>query len=82
MKESEWYCIDVCIKCEKRLSNNEVMYRSGVCPKCGHQTNSTMCQTKKVVLKEIRHHKWWQFWKRKYTYIGKDEFSRTWNKNN
>ena len=35
-----------------------------VCPKCGYITKGTVCDTKKVVAKEIKHHEWWQFWKR------------------
>lgn len=78
MRESNWYGIDVCVKCKGRLSDSQIMHSDGVCPKCGHVTKGTVCETIKVVAKEIKHHKWWQFWKRKYTYKGVDDFSERW----
>jgi len=78
MRESDWYKIDVCTNCESRMSY-WVMYNSGgVCPKCGYNSYSCACDSRDVVLKEIKHHKWWEFWRRKYTYIGIDKFSQDW----
>jgi predicted RNA-binding Zn-ribbon protein involved in translation (DUF1610 family) len=78
MRESDWYGINVCVKCEGRLKYSQKMYSDGVCPKCGHVTIGTICETNKVIIKEIKHHEWWQFWKRKFTYKGKDDFSERW----
>ncbi len=78
MRESEWYSIKVCSECENRLTGSQVMYGGGVCPICGHDSDGTVCKTNKIILKEIKHHKWWQIWKRKFTYIGKNEYSKNW----
>ena len=55
MIESDWYGIDVC-KCEGRLNYSQRMCSDGVCHKCGHATKGDVCETNKVVLKEIKHH--------------------------
>lgn len=78
---SGWYKILICSKCEKRLTYHQKMYSGGVCVHCGHDDNSTVCATKNVIVKEVSKHKWWQFWKPK-DYIGKDDFSINWLKNN
>lgn len=81
MEESNWYGIDVCVECDKKLSDRQRGYSGGICPFCGHNSYGTFCITNTVIAKEIKHNnkKWWQFWKkRKFTYIGKDEFSQKW----
>lgn len=75
---SNWYGIDVCIRCQRRLDDSEMMHRGGVCPKCGYNSNSTVCNTYKVVLREYKHYSWWEFWKNKRTYEGENEFSKEW----
>lgn len=37
MKKSIWRNGQCCIKCKQELSNREVMYSGGRCPKCGHK---------------------------------------------
>lgn len=82
MKISEWYNIYVCNECDKRISYHQKMYSSGICPHCGYDSKSTVNQTKNVVVRQITHHKWWQFWKKKYSYDAAVGFSKEWlNKN-
>ena len=78
MKESEWYSVNVCVACSEHLREILRIFSDGICPHCGHNSHSNICYTYKVILKQIRYHKWYQFWKRKYEYIGKDEFSKQW----
>ena len=78
MRESNWYGIPVCTECNKRLSDSQKMYSSGICPYCGHNSNGTVCDTNMVTLKKIILHPWWRFWKREFKYIGKNEFSDKW----
>ena len=54
------------------------MYSGGICPKCGHDNKGTVCKTRKAILKETKHYTWWQFWNRKRTYKGKNDFSKAW----
>ncbi len=78
MKESNWYIVNVCKECDSELSQNIKFYSLGVCPHCGHDSRTTVCSTTRVVLKKFKHHSWWKFWNKKYTYEGKDEFSKQW----
>ena len=78
MRESDWYGIDICNNCERRLNNNEIVYSRGICPKCGYDNNGTVCKIRTVILKEIKHYPWWQLWNRKRTYIGNNNFSNAW----
>ena len=80
--EGNWYSIDVCTNCEKRLNDSQKMYNNGTCPHCGFSVKGTVCNTWKVTLKKIKHYKWWQIRNRKRTYIGADDYSKNWlNKN-
>ena len=78
MRESNWYCIDVCVKCSKRLSKTQIMHSGGVCPECGYSSSRNIVDTSKVVLKEYAYHPWWRFWNKVFVYKGKDEFSENW----
>ena len=79
MKTSDWYLIHVCSNCEQRLTDGERRHSEGVCPNCGENSKSgTYCNTNRVILREIRHHQWWEFWNRKYTYEGSDKYSIKW----
>lgn len=86
MKTSNWYRILICTKCEKRMSYDEKMYNDGICPRCGHdhdgvlKLKSTVCHTKNVILRETRLTPWWQIWNKKFSYEGKNEFSKKWLK--
>lgn len=59
--EGKWQASWVCTECNEPLSWNEKMYSYGVCPYCGHHSNSTVCdvvtkvfkrQNGKVIFKE------------------------------
>lgn len=76
---SNWYSFEVCEKCHKRIMDNERMYNDGLCPHCGNESGDTICDTKKVVLRRIRHYSWWNFWDKKVTYEAKKGFSTEWN---
>lgn len=81
MRESNWYSFEVCIKCYKILSNRQILYSNGTCPYCGHTNDSTITDSIKITLKKFKHHKWWQFWKRKVVYVGNNLLSQKWLKN-
>lgn len=78
MKESNWYHLNVCVKCENVLSTTQKYYTSATCPHCGHSSRGTVCDTRKVVIKSIKNYKWWQIFNRKTTYVGRDDFSKKW----
>lgn len=80
MKESKWYKIEVCIKCDKKMSDHEKYYNNGTCPNCGCNSGCTICKVKDIILKKITHHKWWQIFNRKTEYIGADLPSQKWLK--
>jgi predicted RNA-binding Zn-ribbon protein involved in translation (DUF1610 family) len=80
VRVSDWYSFDVCVNCHSRLSNHIKMHSKGVCPKCGNNSNSTIIDTYKVILQELKHHPWWRFWNKKYTYRGAGELSINWLK--
>lgn len=54
--KGSWYKINVCIKCHNKLGDYTMMYSSGVCPDCGHDSDSTICDTKTIVARKI--YKW------------------------
>jgi hypothetical protein len=58
------------------------MNSNGTCPHCGHSRRSTVCDYEKVILRRIKHHKWWHIFGRKITYEGQNEFSKSWLKIN
>lgn len=49
--KSGWYPIKVCVECEKILGNYDIMHNQGICPKCGNSANSTVTDTKRIVLR-------------------------------
>lgn len=81
MRIGKWYAIFLCKNCESRITYSEKMYNCGVCPKCGKASDSTSVRTHKIVVRQIKHHQWWQFWKRKYSYEGADKQSKEWLSN-
>ena len=76
MKKSECYSLNVCSKCEHKLSDRELMHSSGACPYCGHSCIGTVCDHRKVIIRTVKHHNWWQIFGRKTTYEGKNEYSK------
>ena len=82
MRKGDWYRITVCPKCQNRLSNRIHLYSDGICPKCGRDSNGTICETNNIIIRKIKHHPWWRFWDKKFTYEGRNELSKNWLKNN
>ncbi len=78
MKKGNWYSLNICTVCSVRIHNRSD--HSGICPHCGHDSNSTVCQTDKVIIRKIKHDKpWWMIWKkRKVTYEGKNDLCKKW----
>jgi len=77
-RQSNWYGLDVCISCESRLYNKQKNYNGGICPYCGHDSDGTICDTQKIILKRISRRPWWMFWNNEYEYIGMDDASKKW----
>ena len=65
MRESNWYKINACAKCTKKLANSKVYYNGGVCPHCGYDSNSDICDSIAITVKETKHYPWWQIFNRK-----------------
>ena len=65
---NKWYNIELCIKCDKRIHDHDRSYNSGICPKCGHDSNSTICDTKTIPTRRTDNIPWWKFWDRNYKY--------------
>lgn len=49
---TSWEHINVCFKCENKLSRSEEYHSGGICPHCGHDSHSTICNTRKVIFKK------------------------------
>ena len=79
-KVGYWYSINVCTKCEKRLSNNERFYSGGTCKYCGFSSGSTIASCNKVTLRKITVYTgpWWNFWSKSVTFEGVDDYSKQW----
>jgi len=79
MRISEWFSFEVCVNCHSRLSLPEQYYSNSTCPYCGVSDGEhTICVTRKVTAREIKHYVWWQLFNRRKTYEGKDDFSKQW----
>lgn len=64
--KSTYYHINICINCEKRLSEYQIMYSEGTCKFCGNTNNSTIVDTKKLRIKQTRINPIWMFWKKQF----------------
>jgi hypothetical protein len=55
-----------CVDCERRLTDDEILYSGGVCPYCGFTSQSTVCMTATRVAYWVWdcRPRWWQFWKK------------------
>jgi hypothetical protein len=52
-----------CVGCSSALSEYDRLYSDGVCPKCGHQSDGTICDAQKVAVPKMRRSRpWWYFW--------------------
>ncbi len=49
MTLGNWECSFECKKCFWELSDSQKFYSYGVCPYCGHSSNSTICSTRKRI---------------------------------
>ena len=78
VRVSKWHSLNVCVNCEISIGNQKRMYSGGICPHCGYLSIGTICNTRKIVIKEIKNHPWWRFWNRDFTYIGKNEHDNNW----
>jgi len=77
IKKTKWYGLNICVNCETLLTFNQQMHSGGICPFCGNDGNSTICDTRKVILRKITEKG--NFFKRaRYTFEGKDNFSEQW----
>ncbi len=52
-EKGEFYSIDVCTKCEKRLTDNQLLYSNATCPHCGNTDRGTVIDYKKITLRKV-----------------------------
>lgn len=81
MTKSKWHSIEVCVECKTQLSKTTRLYNNALCPHCGHKSKGTICDTETIIFQQTRHTFGWKFWKRKFTYVAKDQKSLLWLKN-
>lgn len=80
MKLDEDYSfIYVCPKTKEELSNHEVFYSHGVCPRCGHNDNSTITHYDKVVGRYNRPSMLERLQGKKTEFLTKEEEDKVWN---
>lgn len=78
MRVSKWYNIEICSNCKKRLYYNDIYYSNGICKHCGQSSRGSICNFEKIVIRVIKHYKWWHLFNRKKIYEGADEISKKW----
>jgi len=81
MTIGKWFTHKVCLDCEHFLTDTEEMYSSGTCPHCGHTNDSTIVDSKKLIIRKHDPNKWYQIFKfnrSPYLWEGRDEFSKNW----
>ena len=61
--KKQWVAVYLCGNCEQSLTETEKTRSNGVCPYCGQNTNSTVCNTTKKVGRWITDYKptFWQW---------------------
>jgi hypothetical protein len=63
--KGRWYSTDWCKECNSRFCGSDLAYSGGVCPYCGHNSNSTMCDWKTRSFRKVKHQRrvlglfWW-----------------------
>jgi hypothetical protein len=74
----DWTYIYVCPVTKERLFRNDVFYSSGICPRCGHDDESTICHEEKVVGKWTVKPSWIDrvFRKKKQKFYTKEEIEK------
>lgn len=55
-----WVAVHHCANCEHILDMDERFYSGGVCPFCGFDSHSTICNTKNRPV-WVAHRPWWQW---------------------
>jgi hypothetical protein len=56
-KHGPWTWYRVCVDCNEALSHDTFYYGGGVCPHCGHNAKSTICDARKVIRRKVYHEK-------------------------
>lgn len=56
-EKGKWYKIEVCIECKGRIGRDTKTHNDGVCPNCGNDSMSTVCDTESVILRRIYFYK-------------------------
>lgn len=54
----EWHRIIKCIRCGDEMSNHQRMYSNGICPYCGLDDLSTICNTYNQIQRQVYYKKW------------------------
>ena len=59
-----WEARLVCAVCRQYLTTHEIYYSDGVCPRCGHDSDGTVCDTQTVIWRwvETESPSWWERW--------------------
>lgn len=57
-----WHLIEVCKECRAELSDDEVYFSDGICPYCGHDDDSTVLDTERIVARWVTTKKAHWFW--------------------
>lgn len=52
--DKDYSYISVCPVTKDQLSNGDLMHSNGICPRCGHDDNSTITHEEKIVGKWVR----------------------------
>lgn len=60
------YSLNLCIKCQRALSQSDRMHSNGTCPHCGNTNDSTVVNTTKCVYTMTRINPWWKPWKKQF----------------
>ena len=68
----------VCVKCEQPIPFFTDLRGNGVCPWCGMESGSYLCEVKMISYKKKIEFPGIKFWKRKVTLIGANELSNDW----
>lgn len=76
---SEWMKVRVCSECYGYLDSSTFYDNDGLCPHCGHQANSTICDELDIVYRKVYtiKPKWYELWiDEEYFIEAKDSNSR------
>lgn len=68
-----WLPAYFCVNCKKEMSDRVKMYSSGLCPMCGHDSRSTICNAHLRAYKNVRINPVWKPWKKQYKRVYRDD---------